>query len=166
MSKDWFLLQFKSNSHHKAVKNLNQQGFDTFLPIHDVTVSVNSRFRNITKPLFSGYMFVSFNKTNTQWNKINSTYGVSRLITYNSELRSVPADLINNLRNRCDLSGKLLPAEKLREGDQVKVLNGPFTNFVAVVETLEADQRTWILLDLMGRKTKIKTYINNLQLSR
>ena len=166
MSKDWFLLQFKSNSHHKAVKNLNQQGFETFLPMYDLTVSVNSRFRNITKPLFSGYMFVAFDKTNSQWNMINNTYGVSRLVTFNSTLRSVPAKLINSLRNRCDVSGKLLSAEKLSIGDQVKILNGPFTNFVATVETLEADQRIWILLDLMGRKTKIKTYLNNLQLSQ
>jgi transcriptional antiterminator RfaH len=166
MSKDWFLLQFKSNSHHKAVKNLNQQGFETFLPMYDLTISVNSRFRNITKPLFSGYMFVAFDKTNSQWNMINNTYGVLRLVTFNSTLRSIPDKLINSLKNRCDVSGKLLSAEKLSIGDQVKILNGPFTNFVATVETLEADQRIWILLDLMGRKTKIKTYLNNLQLSQ
>jgi transcriptional antiterminator RfaH len=166
VSKKWFILQFKPNSHKQAVRNLNQQGFETFLPMYDLTISENSRFRNITKPLFSGYMFVAFDKTNSQWNKINNTYGVSRLVTFNSTLKSVPAKLINSLRNRCDVSGKLISAEKLSIGDQVKLLNGPFINFVATVETLEADQRTWILLDLMGRKTKIKTFLNNLELSQ
>ena len=35
MTKEWFILQFKANSHHQAAKNLNQQGFETFLPLHD-----------------------------------------------------------------------------------------------------------------------------------
>ena len=30
MSKEWFILQFKPNSHNQAAKNLNRQGFETF----------------------------------------------------------------------------------------------------------------------------------------
>ena len=67
--------------------------------------------------------------------------------------------------NRCDNSGKLISSKQLKKGDQIKILNGPFTNFIATVETLEADQRISVLMDLMGRKTKIKADINNIQLS-
>ena len=66
---------------------------------------------------------------------------------------------------RYDFSGKLLPIKKLKKGDQVKVLKGPFSNFIATVETYETDQRIWILMDLMGRKTKIQTPSDTLQLS-
>ena len=62
--------------------------------------------------------------------------------------------------SRYDLSGKLLPIKK---GDQVKVLKGPFADFIATVEKYESDQRIWILMDLMGRKTKIQTPLNTLQ---
>jgi len=58
---------------------------------------------------------------------------------------------------RYNLSGKLMPLQKLKKGDQVKVLNGPFANFIATVETYESDQRVWVLMDLMGRKSKIQT---------
>ena len=44
MSKEWFILQFKPNSHHQAAKNLNRQGFETFLPLHDTTSRKISRF--------------------------------------------------------------------------------------------------------------------------
>ena len=157
MIKEWFILQFKPNAHHKAVRNLTQQGFETFLPLTNTTSRKSSRFINATQPLFPGYMFITFNKTDAEWHKINNTYGVSRLVTFNSILKSIPNAFIDNLIMRYDLSGKLLPVKKLKKGDQVKVLNGPFANFTATVEKYETNQRIWILLDLMGRQTKMQT---------
>ena len=165
MSKDWFILQFKSNSHHLAAKNLNRQGFETFLPLHDATSRKLSRFINTSKPLFPGYMFVRFDKEESEWHKINNTYGVSRLMTVDSILRSVPDIFVDSLMKRYDLSGKLIPIQKLKKGDQVKVLTGPFANFIATIEEYETDQRIWILMDLMGRKTKIQTPSDALKLS-
>ena len=165
MSKEWFILQFKSNSHHQATKNLNRQGFETFLPLHETTSRRLSRFINTSKPLFPGYMFIKFDRAESEWRKINSTYGVSRLITFNSILKSIPTIFVDHLMKRYDLSGKLIPIQKLKKGDQVTVLKGPFANFIATVEKYEADQRIWILMDLMGRKTKIQTPSDNLTLS-
>ena len=165
MSKEWFILQFKSNSHHQAKKNLNRQGFEVFLPLHDTTSRKVSRFENNTKPLFPGYMFIKFDRERPEWHKINSTYGVSRLITFNSILKSIPTIFVDHLMKGYDTSGKLLPIQKLKKGDQVTVLKGPFANFIATVEKYEADQRIWILMDLMGRKTKTQTPSNNLTLS-
>ena len=58
---------------------------------------------------------------------------------------------------RYDSSGKLVPIVKMNKGDKVKILAGPFANFIATVEKYETDQRIWVLMDLMGRKTKIQT---------
>jgi transcriptional antiterminator RfaH len=165
MSKEWFVLQFKPNSYHIAKKNLNQQGFEVFLPLHESTSRKLSRFISTTKPLFPGYMFIRFDRAEIDWHKINNTYGVSRLITFNSALKSIPNTFVDNLMKRYDSSGKLLPIQKLKKGDQVKVLKGSFANFIATVEKYEADQRIWILMDLMGRKTKIQTPSDNLTLS-
>tara|TARA_B110000977_G_scaffold200324_1_gene290377 strand:- start:523 stop:1047 length:525 start_codon:yes stop_codon:yes gene_type:complete len=164
MLKEWFILQFKPNSHSRAEENLNRQGFETFLPSINSTSRQKSRFVNITKPLFPGYMFVAFNR-DISWSKINSTYGVSHLITFNSTLISVPSSFICDLVDRCDDTGKLLPAKQLKKGDHVKILNGPFTNFIATIETLDSNQRISVLMDLMGRQMKIKTSIDNIQLT-
>ena len=129
MSKEWFVLQFKSNSHHIAAKNLNRQGFETFLPLHDTTSRRTSRFINTSKPLFPGYMFIRFDKAESEWHKINSTYGVSRLITFNSILKSIPTIFVDHLMVRYDLSGKLIPVQKLKKGDQVTVFKGAFCRF-------------------------------------
>ena len=141
MSQEWLIIQFKPNTHFQAKKNFNQQGFETFLPLHNITSRIESRFISTTKPLFPGYMFVTFDRTNTEQSRINFTYGVSRIITFNSILKSTPTIFVDNLMMRCDLSGKLLPIKKLKINDQVKILDGLFTNFIATVEKYETDQR-------------------------
>jgi len=163
VSKKWYILQFKPNSHHQATKNLNRQGFETFLPLYDNTTRKASRFISTRKPLFPGYMFIKFDRVENDWHKINNTYGVSRLITFNSILKPIPTKFVDNLMKRYDLSGKLLPIKKLKKGDQVTVSKGPFANFVATVEKYEDEQRIWILMDLMGRETKIHTSSDALQ---
>jgi len=165
MSSEWFILQFKANSHRLATKNLNRQGFETFLPLYDATSQKKSRFINTIKPLFQNYMFIKFDRTNSNWHKINNTCGVSRLVTFNTTLKSIPTKVINNLMLRCDLSGKLLPLKNLQKGDQVKILKGPFANMIATVETYETDQRIWILMDLMGRKSLVQTPLDALETS-
>jgi len=165
MPKEWFILQFKPNAHHQAAKNLIRQGFEIFLPLHDTTSRKLSRFIDTSKPLFPGYMFIKFDKAESKWRKINNTYGVSHLITFNSVLKSIPTSFIDSLMKRYDSSGKLLPMTKFKKGDRVKVLGGPFADFFATVEKYEADQRIWILMDLMGRKTNIQTTSDALKVS-
>ena len=58
---DWYLIQLKPNSHRLAERNLNRQGFETFLPMQKITRRKASRFVSDLKPLFPGYMFVSVN---------------------------------------------------------------------------------------------------------
>ena len=165
MPKEWFILQFKPNSHHHAAKNLGRQGFETFLPLNDATARKASRFINYAQPLFPGYMFITFDRTDSDWLKVNNTYGVSRLVTFNSILKSIPTIFVENLRSRFDASGKLLPTKKFIKGEQVKVSRGPFADFIATVETYETEQRIWVLMELMGRITKMQTSPDALQSS-
>jgi transcriptional antiterminator RfaH len=166
MTKEWFILQLKPNAHHKAVKNLNHQGFETFLPLHDTTTRKASQFIDVTRPLFPGYLFIKFDREKNKWQKINYTYGVSRLITFNSTLKSIPTTIVEDLIKRCDTLGKISPVKKIAVGDKVKVLKGPFANFIASVETYETDHRIWILMELMNRKAKIQVSTEDLELSK
>ena len=165
MLKEWFVLQYKAKSHHKAVRNLKQQGFETFLPLTNLTLRQNSRFINATQPLFPGYMFITFDSTKSEWYKINNTYGVSRLVTFNNILKSIPNEVIEYLLERCNLSGELLPVKKYERDDKVKILKGPFANFIANVEKYETDQRIWVLMDLMSRRAKLQISLEEIQLS-
>ena len=162
----WYLIQFKPNSHRLAERNLQRQGFETFLPMQKITRRKASRFVSDLKPLFPGYMFVSVNSELGPWRTINSTIGVSRLLGFEGKPKPLLLQLISGLMLRCDASGTLLPPKCLSEGDSVEMLTGPFANFVATVDTIDPKQRIWVLMDFMGQKTRMQVTADQLQLAK
>ena len=153
---NWYFIQFKRNSHRIAERNLNQQGFETFLPLQDLTGKRGSKFLTSMQPLFPGYMFVSVSSDGAQWHKIKSTLGVSRLICQDGVPKRVPPEVVSGLISRCDSFGKLLPPTTLKCGDTVKIHSGALANFIATVETIDSNRRIWVLMDLMGQITKVQ----------
>ena len=105
---------------------------------------------------------MAFDSTSGPWKQINSTIGVSKLVSFSGQPSPAPLDLISGLRLRCNADGKLLPPNQLNKGDSVELLTGPFTNYIAKVETIDADQRVWILMELMGRVARISVDPNQL----
>ncbi|MBR9843521.1 MAG: transcriptional activator RfaH, partial [Rhodobacteraceae bacterium] len=115
----------------------------------------NGKFVTTTRPLFPGYIFVAFDVDRGLWRSVNSTYGVTQLVSFGREPAAVPQDLVTQLMLRCDTKGKLLAPERLQPGDQVALTKGPFANFVAEVEKIETDRRVWVLMDIMGGETRV-----------
>lgn len=159
----WFLAQFKPNSHKIAERNLHRQNFQTFLPLHEETKRQASRFTTTLRPLFTGYLFVALDASKSGWRAINSTYGITRLVSFGEYPQQVPLDLISRLMLRCDEGGTLLPPRILKPGDAVEISGGPFAEFVATVEKVDPDQRVWVLLELMGRTTRVAVQSNALR---
>ena len=162
----WYLIQFKPNSHRLAERNLQRQGFETFLPMQKITRRKASRFVTDLKPLFPGYMFVSVNTELAPWRRINNTIGVSRLVSFDGKPKPLPLQLVSGLMLRCDTSGSLLSPKSLSKGDSVEMLAGPFANFIATVDIIDPEQRIWVLMDFMGQKTRMQVTTDQLQLSK
>ena len=164
--KHWYLIQLKPNSHRLAERNLHRQEFETFLPMQQITRRKASRFVSDLKPLFPGYMFVSVNSDLAPWRAINSTIGVSKLVSFEGTPKPLSPQLISGLMLRCDASGTLLPPKSLNEGDSVEMLTGPFANFIATVDAIDPEQRIWVLMDFMGQKTRMQITADQLQLAK
>lgn len=162
----WYLIQFKPNAHRLAQRNLKRQDFEVFLPMQEITRRKASRFVSELRPLFPGYMFVGVDSRAAPWRTINSTIGVSRLVSFDGTPKPLPLPLISSLMLRCDTSGTLLPPKTLNVGDTVNVLSGPFANFVATVENVDAQQRVWILMEFMGQGARINVTADQLQVSK
>lgn len=156
-------MQFKSNSHKITEKNLLRQSFETFLQIHEIKKTVKSKNKIFLKPLFPSYMFISCDNELSQFHKINNTYGVNRLISFNNLPKAIPQIFITELKQHCDQTGKFLLQSNLKKGDRVKISNGPFSNFIATIEKLDAENRVWLLMDLINASSRISISASNLQ---
>lgn len=159
----WVLVQFKPNSDGIAVRNLERQGIGVFLPKSEQNTRRNGKLVTTTKPLFPGYLFAEVNLHSDGWSVINSTYGVSRIVTTGSKPSPVPTGLIEALRARCDASGLIEQSLAFDVGEEVRLNHGPFADWVGEIVEMAPDQRAWVLLDLMGRQTRVAVNLVDLQ---
>tara|TARA_B100001250_G_C19792082_1_gene786998 strand:+ start:325 stop:840 length:516 start_codon:yes stop_codon:yes gene_type:complete len=162
---NWFVAQYKPNAYFLAKRNLEMQGLKTFLPLVEITKRKNKSFSTELKPLFPGYIFISFNLKDFRWSSVNNTVGLTRLIVSNNTPQSVPEDFINDLKLRCDYGGKLLHKSTLQVGKKVEVMKGPFTEMIGSIESIHPKERITLLFEILGRKTKISFSTSDLKLS-
>ncbi len=160
----WRLVQLKPNCLQIARRNLLRQGFVVFSPMEETTKRRGGRFVKITAPLFPGYLFLGSPDGTPPPRVVNSTYGVSRLVSFADEIPAVvPREIVLGLMARCDDQEVLKPQNVLAPGDEVRVKSGPFAAFIGRVEALGGQQRVWVLLDLLGGATKVAMHQKNVQ---
>ena len=75
----------------------------------------------------------------------------------------MPEALIAGLRARCDNIGKVMPLESFEAGQLVEMHSGLFGSFIASVEQMASDARVWVLLDFMGKKTRVQVSRQQIQ---
>lgn len=152
----WWLAQLKPNCMHIAERNLSRQGFRIFCPKEQTTKRHKGRFVTTNSPLFPGYLFVGCAERSAPSRAVNSTYGVSRLVSFSEHAPAeVPLEIISGLLARCDDQCILKAPQVLQKGDTIRITSGPFANFVGTVESLGAQERVWALLDLLGGSTRV-----------
>ena len=151
----WYLVHCKPNSEQIALRNLENQNFHAFLPLQKITNRKSSSFQTQIRPMFPGYMFVAQDPVAGQWRKINNTRGVARIVCLAAEPTPVPLLIMNELFERCDANGVFQRSEKLVNGDNVKIAQGPFSGMIGKIIDIEPSQRVHLLLDFLGQKSRI-----------
>ncbi|MBN8811841.1 MULTISPECIES: transcription termination/antitermination protein NusG [unclassified Sphingomonas] len=159
--KCWYLAQAKPNALAIAELNLRRQDFETFIPRQVRTRRMRNGFAKELRPLFPGYLFVLAHSTAAAWRSINGTLGIARLVQFGDARPSpIPDALITSLRESCDADGRFEP-ESPQPGERVRLLTGPFADFIGTVEKVAPGQRIWVLLDLLGRATRISAPVSS-----
>ena len=51
---------------------------------------------------------------------------------------------------------RVVPLANFEAGQSVEMHSGPFASFIATVEQMASDARVWVLLDIMGKETRVQ----------
>ena len=97
----WFLVHCKPNAERIALRNFENQKISAFLPLQKMTHRKGTTFQTLIKPLFPGYIFVAQDPFEGQWQKINNTRGVVRLVCLAGKPSPMPFTIMHQLFVRC-----------------------------------------------------------------
>jgi len=153
----WYVVQTQVNGEAKAAENLRRQGFEVYLPRYLKRRRHARKVDFAAKPLFPRYMFVAIDMATQRWRSIQSTFGVSHLVTNGNEPSVVPQAIVAALRAREDAKGfvKMDARPRFASGEKVRVLSGLFMDSAGLFDGAADRDRVAILLDMLGGKIRV-----------
>ena len=158
----WAVAQLRPNMIRKVEVNLERQDFEYFSPKRQVVVRVGKIFKKVYKILFPGYIFVRINPFSKDVSSVNSTYGISKLLRVDKKkIGILPDSFINQLKSN---KNAFFEEKKIKKGDKVKLIEGPFTNYVGSIEQIDEKGRLQILFEMLNSKIIIKNGIAKTEL--
>jgi len=146
----WYLVHTLPHGERRAQLHLGAQGLRTHFPTIEKTIRHARKLRTVRAPLFPRYIFLTLDLGRDRWLSVQSTFGVSSLYTCNDRPVPVPEGIVETLIKNSDEANLALFTSGLTTGQSVRILSGPFANFVGTLERLDAAGRIRVLLDMMG----------------
>jgi transcriptional antiterminator RfaH len=155
--KHWYTIYTKSRQEVSAADNLRRQAFEVYLPNIKQNHRYRGQWRDKTEPLFPRYLFIRLSLGEDNIAPIRSTRGVARLVSFSGQQVTVPDPFINALNQRSDPDTGLLHPEKdlLETGATVTIMDGPLHGLEAIFKVHDGEQRSVILLELLGKIQQI-----------
>lgn len=153
----WYVAATLPRRESLAKTHLERQGFETFLPKFLSTRQVRQKRATVLSPIFPGYIFVQFDAERDPWRSINGTIGIKSLIGCSGERPDrVATEFVRALQSRCinDVVQSIIT--NLLPGDIVQICSGPLGAQIAHIERLDAHGRVRVLLNVLGRETRVE----------
>ena len=154
--KHWYLIYTKPRSELLAEKNLERQGFRTYLP--RLANPPQERGRRVVPvaPLFPRYLFIEVDAGQQSVAPIRSTFGVSNIVTFGGRLTPVSGDLIEVIKQQAAADGlHRAPNPDFQKGERIRITSGPFEGLQGIFHVPSGCDRVLILLDILGKTSTV-----------
>ena len=153
----WYLVHTKPRQEKCALTNLEQQGYECYLPSMPSEKLQQGVLVLSNEPLFPRYLFIRLGQGESakSWSPIRSTKGVSRLVSFGTEPAKVDAGLVELLQAR--ESSVVGGAVRLfNPGERVRVTAGPFAGIEGIYQMAEGERRVIVLIELLSKMVTVR----------
>lgn len=155
--KRWYVVHTKAGAERLAEGNLERQGFHVYLPRARLHKRGARGASIVTVPLFPRYVFVRLDLENAPWRAVNSTYGVSRLVSFGDRPAHIDDAVIAEIRDREREDGIVPLADivSFEPGEKVEITHGAFSDQTGIFKCRSDKERVTVLLNLLGRDLSV-----------
>lgn len=160
----WFAVRTKPRSEGLACEHLERQGFECRLPRTRRALRTVGGMVDKVEPLFPRYLFLKADTACQDLSRVRSTRGVSGLVRFGVMPAHVPEQVISHLDARAEPHTGLikLDAPTLREGERVRVTEGPFEGLEAIFKARSGAERVVLLVKLLGEICRVEVPLRHL----
>ena len=157
----WYVVHTYSGHENKVKVNIEKlvesRGMqnlvlDVIVPTEERVEIRNGQRKLKTKKMFPGYVLVKMIVTNESWYLVRNTQGVTGFVGHGSD----PVPLTLEKVRRMGIEKVYIDLD-INVGDTIKVINGPFENFMGTVEEVNPEKQTLrAKVSMFGRDTPVE----------
>jgi len=163
----WYFVHTYSGYENKAKaaleENVRNRGLqelfgEILIPTESVVETVKNQKRTTVRKFFPSYILVQMVLNEQTWHCVKDTARITGFVGSTTNPPPVPQREIDRLKNQIQ-EGVAKPKPKVvfEEGENVRVMSGPFTNFTGVVEEVKPEKgRVVVSVSIFGRSTPIE----------
>jgi len=166
-NKLWYVIHTYSGYEDRVKINLEHriQNMDVkdkilqvVIPTEEEIEIKNGQRTTVAKKVFPGYILIEMELTDESWYTVRNTPGVIGFVGTGSGSRPTPLD-----DQEAKVILKQMEAEAPRikvgisKGQSVKITDGPFIDFIGVVDEINAEKgKVRVLVSFFGRETPVE----------
>ncbi len=163
--KHWFVIHTYSGYEERVKKNLEQrvkfmdsgsEVLQVVIPTEEEIEVKNGQRRTVTKKILPGYVLVQMKMTDQSWSVVRNTPGVTGFVGSGGKPTPLQEEEVNQILKQMEAEA---PKVKVgfRRGQSVRVTDGPFIDFVGVVDEINPGKgKVKVFLSLFGQETPVE----------
>jgi transcriptional antiterminator NusG len=163
--KKWYVVHTYSGHEERVKKNLEQrikfmdsenEVFQVIIPSEDEIEVRGGRRRTVTRKILPGYVLVQMKMNERSWSVVRNTPGVTGFVGSGNTPTPLQEDEVGEILKQMSAE---VPKVKVgfRKGQSVRVTDGPFVDFVGVVDEINMGKgKVKVFLSLFGKETPVE----------
>lgn len=161
----WYVVHTQSGHEIRIAETLKQRVytlnqadkvFEVLIPTQDKIVIKHGKKSTIKEKIFPGYMLVKMIVDDASWLVVRTTAGVTGFVGVGNKptpLSNIEVDAIQQFST----VGTPKFKTKFTTGEAVKITDGPFTDFLGSIESIdETAGKLKVLVSIFGRETPVE----------
>lgn len=165
MEKQWYVVHTYAGYENKVKTNLEKRVesmemqdkiFRVLVPMEKEVEIKNGKKKSTMKKVFPGYVLVEMVMEDDSWYVVRNTPGVTGFVGPGSKPVSLSPQEVQQILRQMGVD-EPRPRLKFDCGDQVRVIEGPFSNFIGTINEIYLEkQKLKVFVSMFGRETPVE----------
>ena len=167
MAQKWFVVHTYSGFENKVksvleerVRSAKKEDFfsEVLVTAEKVIEMIKGKKKASSRKFFPGYILVKMELNEETYHLVKETPKVTGFVGDRSNPAPIPDAEVEEIKNQMS-EGLLRPKHRMifEKGDQIQVVDGPFSNFNGLVEAVNPDKgKVRVLVSIFGRSTPVE----------
>ncbi len=167
MALKWYIVHVYSGFENKVKATLEERIVvsshpdkfgEVLVPTEEIVELVKGKRKTSSRKFYPGYILVRMELDDETWHVVNDTAKVTGFLGERNNPTAISDEEADQILNQME-AGKLKPQPKyfFEFGDEIRVIDGPFTNFNGTVEEVNPEKgKIKVLVSIFGRSTPVE----------